>query len=441
VLSNTMFGAYGLFYPAFIALAVIPQSAVYTPSELASLGVARRLRAWILPRSLRLGVVPGVLAALCVPAVLLVPSAHASVASRAGFAVTAALVVLVSPAQDHVRRMLHQSGRSWAAAATSLIQVLAVATALGAGLGLHVPGAWVPFGALAVANILSGAFGVTRARPGHTPPVALHLGDLLRSSGGWMVAASVLSTSGSFINMALLTGLVNATAVAHGEAARILAQPVTVLAVGLLAVLNPELMEGTRNRDVRGLVRTYGLFLALIAVAIAAWTTLIGFDWSFNPLPRFQPKAYAVRGLLPLTIITESAGYCVLPLLTMVYAAGRIKDAMFASLASVLVGASVTALTAPAYGPFALVWCGVGTVVTAYLAYLAILAREFRRPAPAQAGAATAPARPVDQAGRARPAAAPVRRVPPSPSPSSVRGGAPRAVGGLRRPAEFDLGR
>lgn len=394
LLSEAGFGAYGVFYPAFITLSVIPQSSAYTPAELASVAIDRPRRVELLPQSLRAGLVPALLAALFIPAVLLLPSADAVEGSRLGFVLTAMLLVVVSPTQDHIRRMLHQAGRSWSAASTSAVQVLVVGLALVIGVTSHAPKDWVPFGALGIANVISAVYGVRKAKQPAAvpaldgvapaePPLRIRLIDLLRSSGGWMVMAGVFTTAGSFINMAVLQGVVGSDAVAHGEGARVLAQPVTVLVIGLLAVLNPELMEATIKRDARKLLKVYGGFWALMAIVIGAWTLLVGFEWPFNPLPRLQPRAYEVHGLLPLTIIAEGAGYSVLPLLTMVYAAGRAKSATVASLISVVVAASVTAMTAKHYGPFALIWCGAATILAMYVVNGAILVNEFRKPRPA----------------------------------------------------------
>jgi hypothetical protein len=454
LLSNAGFGTYAVFYPAFITLSVIPQASAYTPAELASVAIDRPRRVELLPQSLRAGLVPALLAALFIPAVLLLPSGDSVQGSQLGFVLTAMLLVVASPTQDHIRRMLHQAGRSWSAAATSAVQVLVVGLALVIGVTVHVPGDWVPFGALGVANIVSAAYGIRKARrPAAVPmqhgaapaaraepPLRIRLVDLLRSSGGWMVLAGVFTTAGSFINMAILRGVVNNDAAAHGEGARVLAQPVTVLVIGLLAVLNPELMEGTVNRDTKKLIKVYGAFWALMAVVIATWIALVGFQWPFNPLPSLQPKAYAVHHLLPLTILVEGAGYSVLPLLTMVYAAGRARAATVASLVSVVVAASVTAATAKAYGPFALVWCGAATVVTIYLIIGAILVTEFRKPRPADAGG-TSGERAEAAPGAAQRGPSATRRAEPAPAapvpaPPARRGR--HAGGDLRRPAAFD---
>ncbi|MBL7491931.1 hypothetical protein I6A62_28420, partial [Frankia sp. AgW1.1] len=420
-----LLGTYGLFYTAFIAVSVIPTGIVFSPVEYTSAGVAaRRRRVQLLPQSLQLGMAPAVLAALLVPLVLIIPSHGQSVGSRVGFAVTAALVAVASPMQDHIRRMLHQAGMSWTAAATSLVQVIVITVGLVTAKVAHVPPAWVPFGALAVANFTSGAFGLWKAKPGHRAPMLLKLRSLFVSLGGWIVVGNVLSASGPFLNFALLTALASSAAVGNGEGARVLAQPVTVLVIGLLAVLNPEIMEAATNRSVRKLIKICLLFWGLVAVAILGWALLVGFKWPFNPLPRFQKPAYAVHGLLPWTIITEGAGYSVLVLITIANAAGRARAASVASLVAVVVSGLAVAVTAKHFGPFALIWGAGATVVAMYAVNGAVVLNEFRRPARPTADSPPAvaePARPAP-AVPSRPVAGPTRPVPgparPGPGPA-----------------------
>jgi hypothetical protein len=452
-------GTYGLFYQAFIAVSVIPTGIVFSPVEYTSAGIAaRHRRVQLLPQSLQLGMAPAVLAALLVPLVLIIPSEGQSVGSRVGFAVTAALVAVASPMQDHIRRMLHQAGLSWTAAATSAVQVLIVALALVTSKIAHVPPAWVPFGALAAANIVSGGFGLWKGKPGHRAPMLLKLRTLFVTMGGWIVVGNVLSASGPFLNFALLTGLGNSTDVGNGEGARVLAQPVTVLVIGLLAVLNPEIMEAANNRSIRKLIKFCVLFWGLAAVAILGWALLVGFQWPFNPLPRFQKPAYAVHGLLPWTIVTEGSGYSVLVLITIANAAGRARAASVASLIAVVVSAVAVAVTAKHFGSFALIWGAGFTVLTMYVVNGAIVAREFRggggraatAPAPPEPVPVRMPARPVGPQtagpGAARPAVPGAARPPvagparppapgrvPTPVPPRPSAGPGPAGGPVRR--------
>jgi hypothetical protein len=416
-LTTASLGSYGLFYSAFIAVSVIPTGMVFSPVEYTSAGIAaRHRRVQLLPQSLQLGAAPALMAALLVPLTLIIPTHGQPFDARLGFAVTAAMVAVVSPMQDHIRRMLHQAGMSWTAAATSFVQVVVVIVGLVTAKVAHVPAAWVPFGALAVANIVSGSFGLWKGKPGHRAPMLLKLRSLL-SLGGWIVVGNVLSAGGPFINFALLTALASAADVGNGEASRVLAQPVTVLVVGLLAVLNPEIMEAANRRDIRKLLRICLVFWALVAVAIVAWALLVGFEWSINPLPRLQHAAYEVHGLLPLTILTEGSGYSVLVLITIANAAGRARAASVASLVAVVVSGLTVAVTARPFGAFALIWGAGATVMAMYAVNGWVVFQEFFGQ-PAAAGGA-----PTQEA--ARPAAAASGQVAPRPAEPSA---APRPV-------------
>jgi hypothetical protein len=100
--------------------------------------------------------------------------------------------------QEHVRRVLHLAGMSWHAAVVSLVQVggVLMALALLGSAETHV--IWRPFGALTIGTVV--ALGQVDVDPAAT-------------------------------------------------AARIVGQPIFVLAVGLSAVLNPRAMEAGAGRD------------------------------------------------------------------------------------------------------------------------------------------------------------------------------------------------
>ncbi|MBX6388520.1 MAG: hypothetical protein IRZ08_05885, partial [Frankia sp.] len=378
-LSGAEQGVYALFYTCFMSVAIISANSVFTPAELSSTDVDRHRRADLLPQSLRLGLVPAVFGAALVPLVLLIPTG-APMSDRVAFAATATLLALISPLQDHIRRMLHQSGRSWHAARVSGVQLGLMVVLLSIALIVHVPAAWVPFGAMTIARLLSGIYGYQRAVVVLTPPKLLTLRGLLRS-GTWIAFAGVVTQSGAFINTAIVAAAAGSEAAGQAEAARVLAQPVTVLVVGLLAVLNPELMTGTKQRDFRRLVKILSMFWALVGVAIVGWAGLFGFDWPWNPLPHVLPRSYEVSGLLPFTIFAEGVGYSVLALITIVIAAGRERESIVAAMAQIVVSAAVTGALAASLGPFALVWGGLAGVVALYVGDAYIVKRAFFPPA------------------------------------------------------------
>jgi len=375
-LTDSALGVYALFYSCFIALCIVPTNLVFTPAEVRSTDVVRPRRAELLSQSLRLGGPPAFATALLVPLVLFIP-AQVSLGTRIGFAVGATAVTIMSPMQDHVRRMLHQSGQSWISAQVSAIQALTVLVTLLLAIVVHLPAAWVPFGALTLANVVSGTFGYARSGAGRRAPLILSLKELLRS-GRWLALSGIVSTAGQFINVAILTAIVGSAAAGHVEATRVLAQPVTVVVVGLLAVLNPELMAATRARDVTKLIRYLGLFFALVSAVLVAWIVIVGFKAPWNPVPHFLPRSYDVPKLLPAMIVSEGTGYTVLAFITIAVAAGRERASTWAGLSLTVVSALVTGATASSLGAFSLVWAGLAGVVVLYIVYLRIVRQIFR---------------------------------------------------------------
>src|SRR5690606_5281466 len=127
--------------------------------------------------------------------------------------VTTAICTFLSPVQDHLRRMLHIGERSWLATAISVIQVAMTALAVVVAVRLEVPAAWIPFGALAVANLVSLAVGgamlglSARSEPPDAP--ALQLSALV-SSGKWLLVGGLLGPAIFFVASGLVTHLAGA---------------------------------------------------------------------------------------------------------------------------------------------------------------------------------------------------------------------------------------
>jgi O-antigen/teichoic acid export membrane protein len=367
-LSPTALGAFALFYSVFILVNVAPTQLVLMPAEVASVAVEPRFRGAILGRSLRLGGLVAVLSSSSVPLVLLVPS-DAEFGTRVALAVTTVVLTAASPLQDHARRMLHQSGRSWHAVEVSVTQTVLVLSFL-AGLGfLGAPAPWVPFGALAAANVLSLAAAVwlvIRKVPRRSPTVPLDRRALVRS-GGWLLAGSLLLFGAQAAAVAVLTSAAGSAAAGQAEAARVLAQPVSVLVMGLLSVYNPVLMAAAQNFDGRRVARVTGGFFALVGTATAFWFLFAGRSWSWSPLPHLVPRAYEVSGLLPWAIAVQACGYATLVFSTILLAGRREKMTTAAAAVQAVTLTSIVVVTAREHGPFALMWGGAAGTLGVYV--------------------------------------------------------------------------
>jgi O-antigen/teichoic acid export membrane protein len=295
-------GAYALFFSAFVFASVVPMQFVLVPAELATLPAAQRARLALLRQSWRIGA-PMAAATAATSAVAAVVGAEAATTVLWALAVTMTACAMLTPLQEHLRRVLHLAGMSWYAAVVSLVQAAGVVVALAVLAAAGSPAIWRPFGALTIATVVSLGVGLllTLRRP---PPVTLpryRVAELMRS-GRWLLAIEAITAGATFLASVIVTRLDTPEALGYAEAARIVGQPLFVLAVGLSAVLNPRAMEAGAVRDraaARHVARPYTLLLAIVGLVYGALTMV---PWWGNPLAELVPQAYVVAGLVPVTV-------------------------------------------------------------------------------------------------------------------------------------------
>ena len=155
-LDETSLGVYALFFTVFMVVSIVPAQLVLTPSRVAAVRLPLPERLSLVPRSLLLAIAPGLGTAVLIAAVaaILAPAEGSSDVVTA-LALTSGATAVVSAGQDHVRQMLHIAGHSWRAAAVSAVQAATVAVTIGMLTLLDVAAAWIPFGALLAANVVS----------------------------------------------------------------------------------------------------------------------------------------------------------------------------------------------------------------------------------------------------------------------------------------------
>jgi O-antigen/teichoic acid export membrane protein len=295
-------GAYALFFSAFVFASVVPMQFVLVPAELATLPAAQRARLALLRQSWRIGA-PMAAATALVAALAAVVGAEAETTVLWALAVTMTACAMLTPLQEHLRRVLHLAGMSWYAAVVSLVQAAGVVVALALLAAAGSPAIWRPFGALTIATVVSLGAGLllTMRRP---PPITLpryRVAELMRS-GRWLLAIEAITAGATFLASVIVTRLDTPEALGYAEAARIVGQPLFVLAVGLSAVLNPRAMEAGAVRDraaARHVARPYTLLLAIVGLVYGALTMV---PWWGNPLAELVPQAYVVAGLVPVTV-------------------------------------------------------------------------------------------------------------------------------------------
>ncbi len=324
VLPPTVLGAYALAFSAVFLAGILPANLVFAPVEVDVVKHPAGERLRYLPRSLLLGLVPALLGgAVALGWVLLAPE-EVPEGAVLPLMVTGSVTAIASPIQDHVRRMLHSGGASHLAAVVSGVQICAVIGALVAGGLAGVSEPWLPLGALGSANVVSLLSGIVLGirRRGSGPVGKVAVGQLVRS-GAWIFTSGALSPAAGFIAAALLANLASAAALGYAEAARIVGQPVWVLAVGLSSALAPHSMAAAKAGDRVSARRVSRQFNGLIVWAGVVCLALFGFPWWWNPFHWLMPSAYAITGLVSVTIVTQVLIGVAFPLRSEVLGGGR----------------------------------------------------------------------------------------------------------------------
>lgn len=304
LLGDADLGVYAVYFAAFLVATIVPQMLVFTPVEVIAVSFPVSERLENVMRGLKVGIGPTMVGATAVLLAAVATRGETSTEVTIALATTAGVAVLVSPAQDYIRRMLHIAQRSWSAASVSIVQFVVVVAALAGMIAAGVSTPWIPFGALAVANIVSFGFGTLLARAGHGHDIAsaLSFRELARS-GRWLLAMALIPFGASFVGTMLIVELAGPEAMGFAEAARVAAQPIVVLGTGLSAVLGPRGIEAAIHRDRPMAQRAHHIYLGLVLGAGVLYLLIAGHTWIGNPMVYLVPKAYAIGGLAAVTIV------------------------------------------------------------------------------------------------------------------------------------------
>jgi O-antigen/teichoic acid export membrane protein len=303
-LSAAELGTYALFFSAFTVAAVLPTQLLLVPAEVATLleGPHERLR--ILRSGWRLGL-PAAAAAAGLASAAAWLGASAPLEVLWPFAVTMTACGIVSPLQDHLRRSLHMAGEHWRAATVSLVQLAAVIAVLAVAERAAAPSLWRPFGALALANVVSLSTGYWLSRRdlrGVTDDLSYRIAPLARS-GQWLLLVELATSGALFLSSAIITQLASAETLGYAEASRIVAQPLYVVAVGVSAAMWPRSMEAAAGRTEQAARRIARLSAAIVVAVGVLYGALTIVPWWGNPLGVLVPQAYAVDGLVPVSVL------------------------------------------------------------------------------------------------------------------------------------------
>jgi len=378
-------GAYSVAFSAFLLATSVPASFVIVPAEALAIGLVEgRTRLGLLHYTLPRGIVIALPAsALAALATIAVPTGARGV-TRWGLAAGLVALATVSPLQDHVRRLLHASGRSSTAAVVSLTQLGVVAAGIGVAAAvdlLRQP--WAPFAILAVANVVSSAVGLARERAWRVPGLPLPgttLG-MVAHRGSWLLATQLIGFGAGFAMVVLIAAASGSGAVGYAEAARTLCQPPTVVIVGILAVLSPEIQSAVRRRDPARVRRLLAAFFLISTAVALVWGLLAIPRWSISPLGLLFPRAYAVNGLLILTLVGQTITYSIAVFGSVFLAVDRTRP-IATSEAVTTSAAMLTVVVLRNEGAIALGWTAMADVLGLgiYLVRVERLLRGLHRP-------------------------------------------------------------
>ncbi|MEM8905377.1 MAG: hypothetical protein AAGF02_16870 [Actinomycetota bacterium] len=354
-LEPEVLGAYGLFFSAFLLAALFPAQLLFVPAEVSILPLDERRQLATVPRSIRLSLPTGLTASVIVCA--LVPLAAVDVGrdELVALGLTTAVAAVLSPAQDHVRRVFHQCDRSSLAARTSVVQLVMVAAALAAWSAAGLSKAWAPFGALSVANLISIAFALVMVRrlSGRSAGEPLSVLELV-GRGRWLLYSAVVERGSGLLALAVVSIVAGTAAAGFVEATRVLSQPVLIFGMGLMAVMRPPIMRAAQRRDRARARRITIHYFGAIGLGSAALIALIGFDWPGNPLVTLFAPAYEEPGLLALGVVGAAVGASTLIVRNeIIGAALEPRLPPISTTASVAMVATTAALVGPV-GPYAI---------------------------------------------------------------------------------------
>ena len=347
-------GIYAVFFSAFTFGQLVAYQLIYVPAEIVAVSRRGVLRLAIFDDSFRLGSLPSLAGASLAFLAALTTAPLASTQLTVALTTTAFAATLLSPSQDHVRRTLHIAEKSWQAAAMSLTQFLVTLAATGVMLLMDVYVGWIPFGALTAANFLSLLLGmVLVAKDRHRAKSDTRLGFTeLAAQGRWLLLQAALPAAAAFATANVIIYLASEEALGYAEAARIVAQPIVVLAAGLIYPLRPRAMEAALDRDLAGSIRVERIYITIVVLGGLAYIPLVGGAWFWNPMQLLVPAAYEVPGLVTATILANIVLASIFLLVNEMMAAGRGRTLAFINAIGGVVRI-VAALSAAVIGAFA----------------------------------------------------------------------------------------
>lgn len=301
VLSNEALGGYSLVFSVAVLASTIPTQLLLVPSQARLMELSPIHRVSALGRTLRIALVTaGVGSLLVLGAYYVSPSLPGS--TRFALVASGALYSAMAPLQQHVRTVFHLGLRHWTASMLSFIRFVIVSTLIASGLATGIPPAFVPLGALGIADLLvvGLALGVTMRERVSTPLLLDR--KRLALSGRWLLAAAALGPAAGFGVSLAVAHFAGVSQLGFAEAARISAQPVLVLATGLAAVARPSVMRAAQDRRRQEAVGVRLRFQLSLTLGGAAYALALLLPAGLNPIRALIPAAFDIPGLALLSV-------------------------------------------------------------------------------------------------------------------------------------------
>jgi len=300
ILPVEVLGAYALAFSLAILAGTVPQQLIGLPARARLIDFKPDTRVATLAHTIRLALpFAAISAGLATAVYFALPQLDHT--TRVALAATGGLYAAALPLSEHARALFHLGRHHWSAGLLSVLRLLATGLFAAFGVLSSLPPALVPLGSLAAADIGVVAIATLIARRMNGSPPVLDRAELARS-GRWLLAAAAMGPAAGFLVNLLVAHLAGTASLGFAEGARIVAQPVLVLAVGLAAVSGPGVMEAAKKLDVsraRHIRRSFNSALTVGAILMAVVSIL---PESVNPVMWLVPVAYRVPGLVLVSI-------------------------------------------------------------------------------------------------------------------------------------------
>lgn len=368
VLSETELALYSLLFTGSVLLMLIPRQTVLVPTRVQ----ISRSPFTLFPSSrtdLRQLLPPTAVAALLVSLAGIPLFSAVPLTTYLFMSASAAMIIATSPYQEHIRASLHINGKHRSAVLTSstaaLVAVIYFAAAILSPEVVALDGAG-PLLALALSNAASIALGLTFAHglARHRKSIVMSL----RNRGSILASDAVVQAAG-YVVTAFAAVVLGASAVAELETARVVAQPVFVIAAGISAALTPQLLRAATRRGEAWFVwRRQVATLAVVATGVAGSLLLLS-----GPLGSVLGRP--VDALLASSRAASFGFQAAASSASQVYVGAQLSGRLASvATASSLLGVATTVALMPALQEFSV---PVGLALGALLR-LAFLVRDIR---------------------------------------------------------------